>query len=103
MSVTHAVLELLAQQPSPAPGQSGTDINFTPTAPPGSDKIKLLLGVASWVATAALIGLTIRSGVSFAQAYSEGHASPGQKVAVVACIVGTIISLSAANIITFFS
>ncbi|WP_067721712.1 hypothetical protein [Nocardia yamanashiensis] len=95
--IAHMVLDFLAQD------QNGNVINVTTTTPPGSDKIQKLLGVISWVAFAALIALTAKSGVTFASAYSDGAASPGQKIAPVACGVGAIIVGSAASWITFFA
>lgn len=96
MSIALAAFDVLAQQ-------TGEQISVTPVQPPGSEKIQLLLGVALWLATAALTGLGIVSGFKFAAAFSEGHASPGQKMAPLACAVGAIISTTAALWVSFFS
>ncbi|MGW4124463.1 hypothetical protein [Nocardia sp. NPDC004711] len=89
-------LEFLAQD------QNGNVIQVTTTTPPGSDKIQKLLGVVSWIAFAVLIALTMQSGVKFASAFADGSASPGQKIAPLACGVGAIIVGTAASYVTFF-
>ncbi|MGW4718838.1 MULTISPECIES: hypothetical protein [Nocardia] len=95
MSITLAAFDVLAQQ-------TGDKIPVAPVQPPGSDKIQLLLGVGLWLATAAIVGYGILSGVKFAAAYSEGHASSGQKMAPVACAIGAAITGSAAAWVSFF-
>ncbi|GAB4590229.1 hypothetical protein Ntsu_80610 [Nocardia sp. IFM 10818] len=94
--LTQLALDLLAQD------QNGDVIQVTTTTPPGSDKIQKLLGVVSWIAFAALIAMTMMSGVKFAQAFTDGTASPGQKMAPLACGAGAIIVGTAATYITFF-
>lgn len=94
--ITHFALEVLAQQ------QGGDIIPVTVTTPPGSEKVQKMLGVVAWIVFAGLIALTTFSGYKFAAAFSEGTASPGQKIAPLACGVGAIIAGTAASIITFF-
>lgn len=92
--ITHTALEILAQ--------SGNVIDPTVTAPPGSDKILKLIGVGLWLCFGALVMLTGASGVKFATAFFEGSASAMQKWAVVGCGGGSVITGTAASIVSFF-
>jgi len=97
-----SVVDVLAQAPNPAPGQSGNIIDVTVTAPPNPEKFKLLLGIGLWFATAALIGLGVWSGVKFAQAYAEAGGGRGEKFMFVAVAIGAVIAASSASYVSFF-
>ncbi|MGN2642257.1 hypothetical protein ACTD5D_40040 [Nocardia takedensis] len=110
MSFTLAVLEtVLAQTPTPipgnpvpVPGQGGTIGDINMVAPPGEDKYRQLAGIVLFIVALVLTGMTMFSGVKFAQAFMEGNPSVGQKMAPLGCAAGAIIAGTAGLIVTQF-
>lgn len=93
MSLALALLQL----PLPMEGLP----NPSPVAPPGSDRITLVLGWVMWVVAAFCLLMTIIAGGRIAAAHRRGEEGEGFK-ALAMPVVGLIVATSAASILTFF-
>ncbi|WP_072713707.1 hypothetical protein [Rhodococcus rhodnii] len=84
--------------------QEGSFSDITVVTPPGDmeGKTKLILGLGLWLATAALIGLAMYCGFTFAKSFADGQASRGEKFAFIGCGIGAVLVAGASSFVTFF-
>lgn len=73
----------------------------SPTAPPGADKVTIVLGWVMWAVAAFCLLMAIVGGGRIAAAHRRGEEAEGFK-AVGMPVIGLIIATSAASILTFF-
>lgn len=76
--------------------------NPTPSAPPGADKLTTVLGWVMWLVAALCLMMAIISGGRIAAAHRRGEEAEGFK-GLAMSVIGFIVSVTAAAIMTYFS